>query len=164
MAKAQPTAARVRELFFYDAETGVFTRIVPISERDPAGKVAGSLQTQGYQQIRVDGGRYLAHRLAWLYVHGEWPKGVIDHINGIPLDNRIANLREADIQINAQNLHKARSDSLTGIQGITKVWNRWRAQIHIDGSSRYLGSFATPEEAHAAYVAAKREIHPGCTL
>jgi hypothetical protein len=91
--QAKLTAERLRKRLRYDAETGLFTRRVG-SGHAHAGDMAGSVHSTGYVRICIDGGRYTAHRLAWLYVHGVWPSGQIDHINRNRSDNRIANLRE----------------------------------------------------------------------
>ena len=89
------TAARLRELLQYDPETGVFTRLVKTSNGIKVGDVAGTADARGYILIRVDGWLHLAHRLAWLHMTCEWPKGMIDHINGVRDDNRWSNLRRA---------------------------------------------------------------------
>lgn len=159
------TAERLRELFHYDPDTGIFTRKVPICNVK-AGKVTGSMDTKGHLGFRVDKRMCLAHRMAWLYVHGELPMGQIDHINGIRTDNRIANLRDVSASVNAQNLHAARSDNKTGLLGVS--WkakaNKYVAQIQVDGRVRYLGLFHDPNAAHQAYLNAKRANHPGCTI
>jgi hypothetical protein len=87
------TAERLREQLRYDAETGVFTRRVE-SGHACVGDVAGSVHSTGYVRIGIDGWKYTAHHLAWLYVHGVWPSDQIEHINRKRSDNRIANLRE----------------------------------------------------------------------
>jgi hypothetical protein len=158
------TAVALREQLHYEPETGVFTRKVKTSNVF-VGDVAGSLNVHGYIHIRVCGADCLAHRLAWLYVHGEWPKQQIDHINGIKTDNRIANLRDASPAMNTQNIKAARVDSRSGVLGVQRHGRRWRARISL-GDSRLtaLGQFDTPEEAYAAYVEAKRRMHEGCTL
>ena len=113
----------------------------------------------------IDEREYSAHRLAWLYVHGAWPTGQIDHINGDRGDNRISNLRDVTPALNTQNQRRAaRSNKSSGLLGVTANRGRWLAQISIGGKSRNLGRYATPEEAHAVYVAAKRVLHAGCTL
>jgi hypothetical protein len=91
--QAKLTAERLRERLRYDAETGAFTRRVG-SSNARAGDMAGSVHSTGYVRISIDGGKYTAHHLAWLYVHGVWPSDQIEHINGKRSDNRIANLRE----------------------------------------------------------------------
>ena len=87
------TAERLRERLHYDAGTGVFTRRVG-SGHARAGDMAGTIHSTGYVRISIDGGKYTAHHLAWLYVHGVWPSDQIEHINRKRSDNRIANLRE----------------------------------------------------------------------
>ena len=89
------TAAQLRELLQYDPETGVVTRLVKSSNGIKVGDVAGTADARGYILIRVDGWLHLAHRLAWLHMTCEWPKGMIDHINGVRDDNRWSNLRRA---------------------------------------------------------------------
>ena len=92
MAIANITASRLRELVSYDVDTGKFTRLVDSYRRTAvAGSVPGNVFKNGYIYISLDATRYLAHRLAWLYVHGRWPVGQIDHINMIRTDNRLCN-------------------------------------------------------------------------
>lgn len=157
------TQERLKELLHYVHETGVFTWLV---DRGPKkrGSVAGSCMNTGYFEIVVDYRRYLSHRLALFYVHGEFPNNQIDHINGIRSDNRISNLREATHAENAQNLRNPRSDNKTGFLGVSRNRNKFRAQIHINGNNTFLGNFLTPESAHAAYLQAKREHHTGCSI
>jgi hypothetical protein len=161
--KTPLTQQRLRELLHYDPLTGLFTRLVAASNA-PAGSAAGSLANIGYLRISVDGARYLAHRLAWLYVHGEWPQQEIDHINGDKIDNRIANLRDASRGVNCQNIRAARRDSKTGLLGVYERRGRFTACIEVSGRTVTLGDCATPTEAHAVYLQAKREFHAGCTI
>ena len=155
---------RVRDVLSYDAETGVFRWKVAVARRIKGGDIAGSECHQGYWVIRLDKRIYKAHRLAWLYVHGEWPAGDIDHINGVRLDNRIANLRDVSRSVNIQNLRRARSDNKCGLLGVSPHGRRWRAVITLEGQRQHIGHFDTPEIAHQAYLEAKLEIHEGCTL
>lgn len=159
------TAERLRELFYYEKETGLFFRKVAISNVK-AGKLTGSKNTAGHMGFRVDKKMCLAHRLAWLYTYGKWPDGQIDHINGQRSDNRIANLRDVSASINAQNTRLPRSDNKTGFLGVS--WkacaNKYVAQIQVNSKIKYLGLFADPLEAHKAYIEAKRLNHPGCTI
>jgi hypothetical protein len=112
----------------------------------------------------VLGRSYRSHRLAWLYITGDWPRAV-DHINGNRCDNRWENLREVDNKTNTENARHARSSNRScGVLGVTKRGKRFIAQIKSDGVHRYLGSFHDAASAHLAYVAAKRELHEGCTL
>lgn len=109
---------------------------------------------------------YLEHRLAWLYVTGTWPSDQIDHVNGIRDDNRIFNLREATGPENNGNQRQARSDNKTGLLGVywDKQHKKFSAKIMFSGKHKYLGYFPTAEEAHAAYIKAKRELHSHCTI
>ena len=158
------TVERLRELLCYDVETGVFTWRKAYGARCAAGSKAGSLSVRGYVYIKLTGRSYQAHRLAWLYVHGEWPKHCIDHINGIHDDNRLSNLRDVTLSVNAQNKKKARADNSTGLLGVTKRASGYLAQIMTQGVARKLGIYDDPTAAHAAYLEAKRQMHSGCTI
>ncbi len=159
------TAEQLREALDYDQESGIFTRKKDSHKgRWKAGSIAGVIGTNGYLYIGILGGRYLGHRLAWLHVTGEWPKDMIDHLDGDRANNRFANLREADYVLNVQNLRKARSRSKTGLLGVFPNKKRWMAQIRADGKHIHLGTFETPEIAHQAYLDAKRVMHAGNTL
>ena len=92
------------------------------------------------------------------------PKRYLDHINGVRNDNRIENLREATNTENQQNRKKANVTNQFGLLGVSKTRNRWRAEISINNRKIYVGIFATPEEAHVAYLAKKREVHPFQTI
>lgn len=143
------TAAAAREIFDYDPATGV------LSWKD--GRVINRKHQRGYILVHMNGRGYLAHRIIWLMVRGEWPEALIDHINGVPSDNRTINLRAATIAQNAANRRAQKSRSLP-LKGITKSRNRWRAGIRMNGTYRFLGTFDSPEEAHAAYAAKAREV------
>ena len=93
---------------------------------------------------------YSSHRLAWLYVHGVWPKNFIDHINGDKSDNRICNLREATRRENAQNLKIHRAGKLAGCSYNKKI-NKWNARMTINKKYINLGFYETEVEAHLAY-------------
>lgn len=153
-----------RELFNYDPKTGVFTWRVAKGPRGRPGALAGSPQGDGYLQVQVDGRKYLLHRLAWSYVRNEEPPKLIDHIDGNRRNNIFANLRPADRSINSQNIKRHRSDNLAGLLGASKNGNGWKAAINLHGKRTYLGTFKTPEEAHEAYLNAKRQLHPANTL
>ena len=152
------TRDRVLELLEYNPATGEFRRKVPRGG-EPAGSVAGYVGGSGYILISIDGKRYHAHRLAWLIVTGAWPRGDIDHINGIRTDNRIENLRDVTRSVNMQNLKRAHIDSTTGVLGILKVGKRYRARLMVNYTAYHIGYFDT-----AAYLAAKRQYHEGNTL
>ena len=162
-------ANRVREVFAFDPSTGVFTYRTQTAHHRKVGDIAGTITAQGYRDIGIDSRVYKAHRLAWFYMHGQWPMHQIDHINGDRADNRIANLRDVTKTVNLQNQKRAHSNSAHGFLGV-RIESRWGdsprylARITVNGVRRSLGSFDTAEEAHAAYLNAKRAEHPGCTI
>ena len=165
MAAAILTAERLREVLDYNAETGVFVWKVRTSNRVHIGMTAKRSHPGGYLQTRIDGKSYLNHRLAWLYTYGVWPHGDIDHINGRRSDNRLGNLRDVVRRINSQNQRRARVDNKSsGLLGVSRNKNRWKARLVIDGEELHVGTFDSPEEAHAAYIEAKRRLHPGCSI
>lgn len=148
----------------YNPETGIFVRIAEGRGRK-FGTFAGCPHPEtGHVSIAIAGKEYKAHRLAWLYVYGSLPDMVVDHINGNPLDNRICNLRQVSQQENTQNQRKAKSNSLSGLLGVNSKPERHRARICVDGKNVHLGYFKTKEEAHQAYLVAKRKLHKGCTI
>jgi HNH endonuclease len=161
MAKTLIDAARLRELLSYDPETGVFTRKVWRGGTSRAGTVAGSNHGRGHLQASIDGRLYFLHRLAWLYVHGEWPRYVIDHLNGNPSDNRITNLRDVPQAFNCQNKRVTRVRKTPQLRGVKAHGLRFTANISVNNRPRYLGTFNTPEEAHSAFLEAKKQFHPG---
>ena len=155
----------LRKSLDYNPETGEF-RWKIAAGRVRAGSLAGCVQPNGRLYIRFQGKRYQAHRLAWLLTHGEWPDEMIDHLDGNPLNNRISNLRDVSRSVNNQNQRKAQSRNSTGFLGVSfhKRTGKFQAQITLNGKDKHLGYFPTAELAHAAYLAAKREIHEGCTI
>jgi hypothetical protein len=162
---AQLTHDRLRELLHYDPETGAFTWRVRRNQYAHAGDRAGRISPRnGYRYINIRHHLYLAHRLAFFYVRGKWPSHDIDHVNGRRDDNRWSNLRPVTRGENMQNLRAGHADNKTGLLGVAPVRNRFGAYIRANGRNKYLGSFDTPEEAHAAYLEAKRNLHPAGTL
>lgn len=156
----KPTADIVKSLLNYNAETGVFTwRVERGGGRRRAGDVAGSIDGGGYRQIRVNGARYKANRLAFLYMTGEWPIRQIDHKDGDRLNDRWDNLREAGTGENARN-RKTPTNNTTGFKGVSmdKKTGRFRATICHNGRWISLGFFASAIEAHKAYIAKASEL------
>ena len=152
----------IRELLHYDPETGEFRwrRASTGGRRGrSAGARAGYRLRTGYWFVGLNRRRYLAHRLAWLYMTGEWPPEEIDHVNGDRADNRWANLRLASKSQNMANAPAKKSNKL-GMRGVFKTRNgRYQAQITVNRQVKHLGTFNTPEEARAAYLKASRQGH-----
>lgn len=166
MAVVNLTAQRLRELLSYDSATGEFARLKP-GHGSRVGTVQQNKTAFGYIRIRIDNRQYLAHRLAWLHFYGEWPKQIIDHIDGDKANNRIGNLRDVSNAINMQNMKKAkRSNKTSSLLGVSWDRNRlkWKAALVVDRETIALGRFDTEEEAHEAYLSGKRRLHAGCTI
>jgi len=155
------TAQALRQIVSYDPATGLLVRIKACGRRFPAGSAVGSVDPRGYVDAQIQGCRDYAHRFIWLYVTGAWPEDEIDHRNGVKSDNRWANLREATGVLNQQNKRHAQSNSSTGLRGVlVSSPGRYCARIRVNGVNKHLGSYPTPEAAHAAYIKAKAELHP----
>jgi hypothetical protein len=152
------TKESLMKLIRYEPETGAFYRIF-------SGKELGPENKSVYLTIRLnDGKTYYAHRLAWLYVYGEFPAGNLDHINGNKRDNRIVNLRQCNQSQNMVNTGR-QSNNKTGYRGVRlrSDGKKYDAQIGLNGKRYHLGSFDTPEEAAEAYRAAALRMHHGFT-
>ena len=160
--KAELTQEELKRVLKYDCKTGVFTWKVNPCKNMKSGTVAGSVHSRGYRYISIGEKKYLAHRLAWLYAHGCMPPDQVDHINGRKGDDRLINIRLANRSENQQNKYKPKSDSKSGFLGVcfSKRDKKWKAQIHLGGRNTHLGLFFTPEDAHQAYLEAKRVKHP----
>jgi hypothetical protein len=157
--------SKLKHLLSYDPLTGGFTWRVS-KGRAKQGSTAGALKRRGYVDITLDGQRFAAHRLAWLYSHGVWPTYSVDHINGNPSDNRLKNLRDVPHISNMQNERSARASNSHGFLGATwcKDKCKWAAQIRHQGKKVRIGLYDTPQDAHNAYVETKRRLHAGCTI
>jgi len=146
MLKDILTQHELKTHLHYHPITGVFTRL------NAPQKKTGSVNKGGYLQISIKCKLYYAHRLAWLYMTGEWPKNQIDHINHEKLDNRITNLREVTNQENGRN-QKPRKQSKSGAIGVSPYiregrCDRWQAQINSsNGTPVHLGFFIRKEDA-----------------
>lgn len=149
----------------YDESTGIITWSVTIPKSLVSnGTKAGYIHHTGYRVISYQKRKYLAHRVAWLLHKKEWPRFVIDHINGKKDDNRICNLRDVPISQNNENQRAAQVKNKSGYFGVVCRGNKWVSTINHRNKQIYLGTFENPESAHRAYVEAKRKIHKGATL
>ena len=168
MATGNVTQERLNQVFSYDKNTGVFIRILTIgSGRFKLGQIAGyTCKKTGYRHVGIDYRQYLEHRLAWLYVYGNWPINDIDHIDGDKLNNRLSNLRDVSVSVNIQNQRRPQSGNKSGYLGVH--WDSrdktWLSTIGLRGKKIRIGSFKTAEEASAAYITKKRELHLGSSL
>jgi hypothetical protein len=147
------------DLLDYNKDTGVFMwrkQRRGIKTGVPLGTCNGF----GYLRITVLGKSFYAHRLAWMYVHGQWPVGQIDHINGNKTDNSIKNLRDVSLQANLQNKVKAQANSESRILGVSwhKKAKKWQAHICVYKQRKYLGLFENIEDAEKAYQKEKQRI------
>ena len=151
---AAMTRKQLKEIVRYNPRTGAFRLIA-------SGKPIGGKSSHGtykYIRIRINAHSYYAHRLAWLYVHGVWPK-LIDHINGNGLDNRLNNLRVATHTQNHIN-SKRYANNKVGLKGVS-IGNagRFRATTKHRGKQILIGHFDNPQDAHAAYINKVRQLH-----
>lgn len=138
---------KLRSRLRYEPETGMFFWIS--TNPRMIGKRAGYLRQDGYVVIKIDGKMYRAGRLAWLYVHGQWPADQIDHVNRSRNDDRIENLRECDSYQNHLNRCGA---------GVRKSGNQFEARMYCRHKYHSIGIFETKKEAHDAYRAAKSKL------
>lgn len=164
MGYAMNDIEALRRVLSFDPSTGVFRWLAGVSQHRRAGDVAGCINASGYCQIRYRRQEFKAHRLAWAFTHGRWPAQCIDHINGKRSDNRPCNLRDVSEATNNQNRRAASRNSSCGFLGVTPFRSKFQARIWNAGRLQFLGAFETPEDAHAAYVEAKRQLHAGNTL
>ena len=158
------TQAELKEVLDYNPETGIFIWKKTMNNNAKKGKIAGWVSFYGYIEIRYDNKNYKAHRLAWLYMMGRFPNFQIDHKNTIKNDNRIDNLRDTTAAINNQNTRKCLKNSSTGFLGVIPKRGKFVACIGVNYKKIHLGVFESPEEAHEAYLKAKRVLHQGCTI
>jgi|SRR3990170_3312281 len=154
------TQKLLKEFLHYDPMTGVFTRLKRTCSRNKVGDIAGTIDSNGYVVIRIFGALRYAHRLAWFYMKGVWPRPEIDHRDTVRDNNRWKNLREATRAINAQNKRKAQNNSKTGLLGVSPHGVGFDAYISLNKKRYYLGYYSTSEQAHAARLKAERKLRP----
>jgi len=149
------TQELLKTVLHYDRKTGNFRWLVKPASRTHIGDLAGCIEPAGYRVIGIAGIGFKAHRLAWLYVYGEFPNE-LDHKNRNRADNRISNLREATRPQNGGNAKGRREGRLKGAYW-HKRGKRWASSLCVDGKHIWLGQYATEEEAHAAYCEAAKK-------
>ena len=144
----------------YNPNTGTFTRVSSIRRPDSVGRSPVWVSCKRHSYVTINSRLYLAHRLAWLWVHGRFPRWQIDHINGDRHDNRIANLREATNAQNQMNRRKRDSRTTSRFKGVSwaKRERRWRSCIVKAGRQSSLGYFRDEIAAARAYNAAARKM------
>lgn len=159
------TLSELKEFVTYNPDTGVFTRnIRPTNGKGYIGEQVG-VPHNGYLRCHINKSHVFAHRLAWLWMTGEWPISQIDHINGVRSDNRWCNLRSADAFTNNHNRTRANKNNRSGFLGVKLLPNNlYQARIRVNNKLITLGNAATPEEAHKIYLTAKRVLHAGNML
>ena len=147
--------ALIRDLFDYNASTGDLLWKSP-KGGVAKGREAGYINHYGYRRVGIQGMEHAAHRVVWAYHFGKWPDSEIDHLNGVRHDNRIDNLRDVSRRGNNQNKVCHRRGNMFGATMRKDSFRRkpWQAQIVIDGKGVYIGSYATEQEAHEAYLKA----------
>ncbi|MEJ5030049.1 HNH endonuclease [Comamonas sp. MYb69] len=151
----------MKQVLYYDKVSGCMYWRHAAKGRKAWAK-AGCSRGDGYTVVSISGRFFYAHRLAWLYIYGNMPSGIVDHIDGNPSNNSIGNLRLVDKRGNAENMQRATRASKTGYLGVylRSDTRRFATQIKADGKRHSLGCYASAEEAYAAYLKAKRELHP----
>ena len=152
----QLTQERLKQVLHYDPTTGVFTWTACRLSRYTGTRAGNVSNVHGYERINIDKISYRSHRLAWLYVYGEFPETGIDHINRVKTDNRIANLRVANQAENGQNMSMSILNK-SGCRGVNwdKATGRWMSGIIVNGKKINIGRFLCKEDAIAARKAAE---------
>lgn len=147
---------RSPELFKSDGHNGCHRSSLTWNKKHAGREASGNANNHGYMMISLFKRLVGAHRVAWAIVHGQWPVGEIDHINGHRSDNRINNLRDVSSQDNKRNAAR-RADNSSGVAGVSRrpQSSRWRARIFIDGGEKSLGTYSTLPDAIAARKAAE---------
>lgn len=153
------TAERLREIVIYDPETGVFTWRIARGKCAAGARVGCPRKAGEYWVARLDYRMYYLHRLAWLYVTGQWPADDVDHRDLNKSNNRWKNLRPATQKQNNENMKLAKNNA-SGYRGVAQMpaSSKWRARIRHFGRDIHLGYFATKESAFAARLQAEKEL------
>ena len=148
------------ELLNYNPDNGKFINLTDRTANNSlAGQEAGRSRPDGYRVLNVDGSRYYAHRLSWLYCHGRFPDGFIDHIDGNPANNKLSNLREATRSNNQAN----RGSQNGRLYPKNVHWNKrakkWAVNIGHQGKLHYFGLYSSVAEAEAVAKSNRKKLH-----
>lgn len=159
MSKKDISLQALMEALHYDPDTGIFAWKMGVHE-SWTGRKAGTINSDGYVRIAYKKTGFKAHRIAWAFCNRRMPddRMHIDHINGIKTDNRIANLRLCSAKENCENMKMPKSNKV-GLKGVSRSGGRFRAHITHHRKQIHLGCFETPQEAHAAYCAAAKNLN-----
>ena len=154
------TQEKLKEILDYNPDTGLFIWKVNSAKNVKSGHIAGNLKDTGYIRIKINKKMYLAHHLAFLYVYGNFPKDIIDHIDSDRANNKISNLRECSHQQNMKNL-RLYSNNSSGHKNVSwvKSRNRWIVQLKVNGKQKYIGSFDNLELADLVAQEARNKYH-----
>ena len=154
------TKEELKDLLDYDPDTGKFYWVVAKSRSIKVGDMAGTRHKQGYNQIRINGRLYLAHRLAWLYMTGNMPDSLIDHEDGDVSNNAWSNLRASSSLENNYN-SKMQKSNTSGVKGVSwcNTHKRWVAKIGVGGKSILIGYFKDIGQAEVETRKAREKLH-----
>jgi hypothetical protein len=161
-----PPLDELNRLFVLDPQIGSGLRrritIGPKVARSPVGSMAGSKTPLGYYRVCINGKSYSCHRIVLSIASGKLvhPEELIDHRDGNPENNSSENLRRCTQGENFQNLATRNISSKSGLRGVFEFERRWLSTIYVNRKRIRLGSFGSPEEAHQAYLDAKKKYHP----
>ena len=147
----------LKSILRYEPHTGNFFWLVD-KGRVGAGDKAGAKSRRGYVDIKIDGRSYLAHRLAWLYMTGEFPIHEIDHINGNPSNNRWTNLSEGT-HSQVTRPHRTYRSNISGYSGVhwRKDAHKYRVRITVNNKRISLGHYSDFKEACRARLKAEKK-------
>jgi hypothetical protein len=139
-------------------ETGELVNLTNRHSQARKGDVAGHVDWQGYRAVKIDGYKYSAARLIWMWMTGEWHE--VDHINLQRADDRWVNLRKATRSQNCANKGVFYKPNKYGFRGVKRISRfKYAAVIAKDGKEEYIGAYGTPELAALAYDVAAKRVH-----
>jgi len=153
--KVELTQSELKSILDYDPTTGIFTWIDVPKNTYLIGKQAGAIHKHGYPCITIKGSKFMAHRLAFLWMQGQFPKEYVDHIDGNRSNNKWSNLRTATMRENGQNQAIHRMGHKPGTHLLKKkLVKPWESYIELRGKRVHIARFQTEDEAYASYLGA----------